>query len=123
MSGSSRDTGSVFYTTQIDNGKAEDVENGTITINSLTKYRAKKENGTYDDNVDKTYKFDETKNESHTYTYYRYSIALGMVITRTFHVVCTRSSYEEEAFTKAAMQGCSTSFATTEVLTISAVFV
>ncbi len=89
MAGSSRDAWSDYYATRIDNGKTEDVANGTITIKSVRKYRAKKTvNGkeVYDDNEDGSYKFDETQNKSYTYTYYRYYTENGQKASTTRNI-------------------------------------
>ena len=89
MAGSSRDAASDYYATRIDNGKTEDTKNGTITIQSLLKYRAKKTvdgKEVYDDNEDGSYKFDETKNKSYTYTYYRYYTENGQKASTTRNI-------------------------------------
>ena len=89
MAGSSRDAWSDYYATRIDNGKTEDTTNGTITIQSLLKYRAKKTvdgKEVYDDNEDGSYKFDETKNKSYTYTYYRYYTVNGQKASTTRNI-------------------------------------
>ena len=89
MAGSSRDFGSDYYATRIDNGKTEDTTNGTITIQSILKYRAKKTvdgKEVYDDNEDGSYKFDETKNKSYTYTYYRYYTENGQKASTTRNI-------------------------------------
>ena len=89
MAGSSRDAWSDYYATRIDNGKTEDAANGTITIQSVRKYRAKKTvNGkeVYDDNKDGSYKFDETQNKSYTYTYYRYYTENGQKASTTRNI-------------------------------------
>ena len=87
IAGSSRDAGADYNATRIDNGKTEDAANGTITIQSVRKYRAKKTvNGkeVYDDNEDGSYKFDETQNR--LYTYYRYYTENGQKASTTRNI-------------------------------------
>ena len=87
MAGSSRDAGSDYYATRIDEGKTEDVANGTITIKSITKQKvAKKDdkgNTVLDENKQIVY---ETKETPNTYTYYRYYTENGQKASTTRNI-------------------------------------
>ena len=87
MAGSSRDAGSDYYATRIDEGKTEDVANGTITIKSITKQKVAKKDKDgkeiLDENKQIVY---ETKETPHTYTYYRYYTENGQKASTTRNI-------------------------------------
>ena len=90
IAGSSRDSSSDYYATVNENGKNIDKENETITIQSVTRYRATKKdangNVIYDDNTDGSYKFDDAKAVIRNYTYYRYYTENGKKASTTRNI-------------------------------------